>query len=294
MKCRPSYIRTIKPNQNRSGTEFDDKAVLHQIKYLGLQENIRVRRAGFAYRNTFEKIVERFYLLSPATSYAGDYIWQGTSKSGCEQILKDTGIAKEEWQMGVTKAFIKSPETVMTFILIDLTCLTPSVQLFALETMRDRYWHNMAGRIQRAFRNYLRYKNECARRIQRFWKNNKESIEYARRRDRGHEVLANRKERRRFSLLGYRRFMGDYLDVKGSAFGEELASICGIGCEPLLDVDGEASSYIGNLSGTGSIQRPCTTSSIKARPFKQTSATISHCRTWRCRHGISVPYFHTL
>lgn len=112
MKAQPSYIRTIKPNQNRSSTEYDSKAILHQIKYLGLQENIRVRRAGFAYRNTFEKMVERFYLLSPATSYAGEYTWQGDPKSGCQQILKDTGIAKDEWQMGVTKAFIKNPETV--------------------------------------------------------------------------------------------------------------------------------------------------------------------------------------
>ncbi|MCO5585713.1 hypothetical protein L7F22_039649 [Adiantum nelumboides] len=65
MKSQPSYIRTIKPNQNKSPTEYDTQAILHQIKYLGLQENIRVRRAGFAYRNTFEKMVERFYLLSP-------------------------------------------------------------------------------------------------------------------------------------------------------------------------------------------------------------------------------------
>jgi len=118
MKAQPSYIRTIKPNQNRSSTEYDTKAILHQIKYLGLQENIRVRRAGFAYRNTFEKMVERFYLLSPKTSYAGEYIWSGDAKSGCEQILKDTGIAKEEWQMGVTKAFIKNPETVRRFLYI--------------------------------------------------------------------------------------------------------------------------------------------------------------------------------
>ncbi|KAL4253614.1 Myosin-1 [Abortiporus biennis] len=212
MRAQPSYIRTIKPNQNRSATEYDAKAVLHQVKYLGLQENIRVRRAGFAYRNTFEKMVERFYLLSPNTSYAGEYTWSGDSKSGCERILTDTGIAKDEWQMGVTKAFIKNPET-----------------LFALETMRDRYWHNMAGRIQRAWRNYMRYKHECARRIQRFWKNNKEAIEYAKIRDYGHQILAGRKERRRFSLLGYRRFMGDYLDVNGkSALGEELASAAGI------------------------------------------------------------------
>ncbi|KAH7910455.1 P-loop containing nucleoside triphosphate hydrolase protein [Hygrophoropsis aurantiaca] len=215
MKAQPSYIRTIKPNQNRSGSEYDSKAILHQIKYLGLQENIRVRRAGFAYRNTFEKMVERFYLLSPSTSYAGEYTWSGDAKSGCQQILKDTGIAKDEWQMGVTKAFIKNPET-----------------LFALETMRDRYWHNMASRIQRAWRNYWRYKNECARRIQRFWKNNKEGIEYAKVREYGHQILAGRKERRRFSLLSYRRFMGDYLGVNAkSAEGNELRSACGLGAE---------------------------------------------------------------
>jgi len=63
MKAQPSYIRTIKPNQNRSSSEYDDKAILHQIKYLGLQENIRVRRAGFAYRNTFEKMIERCFCI---------------------------------------------------------------------------------------------------------------------------------------------------------------------------------------------------------------------------------------
>src|ERR1700722_3287781 len=95
--------------------------------------------------------------------------------------------------------------------------------------MRDRYWHNMAARIQRAFRNYLRYKEECARRIQKFWKNNKEGIDYAKIRDYGHQVLAGRKERRRFSLISYRRFMGDYLDVKGrSPLGEELQAACDI------------------------------------------------------------------
>jgi hypothetical protein len=114
--AQPHYIRTIKPNQNRSPTEYDDKAILHQIKYLGLQENIRVRRAGFAYRAEFSKMIQRFYLLSPATSYAGDYIWEGDDRSGCERILQDAKIAKDEWQMGVTKAFIKNPETVRTHL----------------------------------------------------------------------------------------------------------------------------------------------------------------------------------
>jgi myosin-1 len=62
-RCQPHYIRTIKPNQNRSPSEYDDKAILHQIKYLGLQENIRVRRAGFAYRAEFQKMIQRYALL---------------------------------------------------------------------------------------------------------------------------------------------------------------------------------------------------------------------------------------
>ena len=213
MKAQPAYIRTIKPNQNKSPSEYDNTAILHQIKYLGLQENIRVRRAGFAARQAFEKFIERFYLLSPNTSYAGEYIWQGDPRTGCAQILKDTGIAQEEWQMGVSKVFVKSPET-----------------LFALEHMRDRYWHNMAMRIQRAFRNYLRYKHECARRIQRMWMNKKEAIVYSQLRDYGHQILAGRKERRRFSLISMRRFTGDYLDIGGSSVeGELLRNAAGLG-----------------------------------------------------------------
>ena len=218
MKASPSYIRTIKPNENKSWSEYNSPNVLHQIKYLGLQENVRIRRAGFAYRQTFEKFVERFFLLSPKTSYAGEYTWTGDYQSGTKQILKDTSIPPEEYQMGVTKAFIKTPET-----------------LFALETMRDRYWHNMAIRIQRAWRNYLRYRTECAIRIQRFWRKKTGGLEYIELRDYGHKVLQGRKERRRFSLLGSRRFLGDYLGVanKGGP-GEMFQQALGLGSQQVV------------------------------------------------------------
>ena len=205
MKASPSYIRTIKPNDNKSPTEFNTGNVMHQIKYLGLQENVRIRRAGFAYRQTFDKFVERFYLLSPKTSYAGSYTWTGDHLSATKQILTDTSIPKEEYQMGVTKAFIKTPET-----------------LFALEHMRDRYWHNMATRIQRAWRNYLRYRTECAIRIQRFWRRIHGGGEFIELRDEGHRLLQGRKERRRFSLVGYRRFLGDYLGISNKGGPGEM------------------------------------------------------------------------
>lgn len=213
MKCQPSYIRTIKPNENKSPTEYNVPNVLHQIKYLGLQENVRIRRAGFAYRQSFEKFVDRFFLLSPATSYAGEYTWTGSYEAAVKQILKDTSIPQEEWQLGVSKAFIKSPET-----------------LFALEHMRDRYWHNMATRIQRMWRAYLAYRAESATRIQRFWRKKRVGAEYIQLRDQGHKILGGRKERRRMSLLGSRRFLGDYLGINATAGpGAQVRNAVGIG-----------------------------------------------------------------
>lgn len=193
---QPSYIRTIKPNQNRSPTEFDDKQVLHQIKYLGLKENVRIRRAGFAYRQTFEKFVERFYLLSPQCSYAGDYTWTGDIKQAVTHILNDSAIPPSEYQMGTTKIFIKTPET-----------------LFGLESLRDRYWHNMASRIQRAIRRFMKKRIDSAIKIQRFWREKQGGNQYEQLRDYGTRLLGSRKQRRSMSLLGFRQFMGDYLNA---------------------------------------------------------------------------------
>ena len=39
--------------------QFDEKIVHHQVKYLGLMENLRVRRAGFAYRRPYEVFLQR-------------------------------------------------------------------------------------------------------------------------------------------------------------------------------------------------------------------------------------------
>ncbi|KAJ2806831.1 class II myosin [Coemansia guatemalensis] len=215
MQSQPSYIRTIKPNENKSPSEFDDKRVLHQVKYLGLCENIRIRRAGFAYRQTFEKFVERFYLLSPQTSYAGDFIWTGDSKAACIQVLKDTGIGAEEWQIGTTKAFIRHPETI-----------------WALENQREQYWYNMAQRIQAAWRKYMAVKDENAGTIQRAWKQKRKAFELVKFREKGDELLNGKKERRRFSVCNQRTFNGDYLSVNDNnqqTRGYLLREAAGIG-----------------------------------------------------------------
>ena len=55
----PFYVRCVKPNEKKSPMLFDDKRCQHQVEYLGLLENVRVRRAGYAYRMTYERFVQR-------------------------------------------------------------------------------------------------------------------------------------------------------------------------------------------------------------------------------------------
>ena len=38
---------------------LNEENVRHQVKYLGLMENLRVRRAGFAYRRQYEHFLKR-------------------------------------------------------------------------------------------------------------------------------------------------------------------------------------------------------------------------------------------
>ncbi|XP_074918032.1 unconventional myosin-Ig [Chelonoidis abingdonii] len=65
----PYYVRCIKPNDQKSPLLFDAERCRHQVEYLGLLENVRVRRAGFAYRQPYDR-----FLLSatdPALAWRG-------------------------------------------------------------------------------------------------------------------------------------------------------------------------------------------------------------------------------
>lgn len=56
----PYYVRCIKPNENKAPVGIDYKRVVHQVSYLGLLENIRVRRAGFAHRQPYKRFLKRY------------------------------------------------------------------------------------------------------------------------------------------------------------------------------------------------------------------------------------------
>lgn len=59
--------RCIKPNDQKAAQAFTDSLVCHQVRYLGLMENVRVRRAGYAFRQTYEPCLERYKMLCKQT-----------------------------------------------------------------------------------------------------------------------------------------------------------------------------------------------------------------------------------
>merc|ERR1712048_595079 len=66
MAKEPSYVRCIKPNAEKKANCWNEEEVIHQVKYLGLMENLRVARAGYCYRRPFEYFLQRYKSLCPS------------------------------------------------------------------------------------------------------------------------------------------------------------------------------------------------------------------------------------
>eukprot|EP00986_Skeletonema_menzelii_P009079 scaffold4054_cov142-Skeletonema_menzelii.AAC.2 len=63
-ETHPHYVRCIKPNEQLQPNHFDSNIVVDQLRCGGILEAIRVSRAGFPQRYTFEHFVARFSVLT--------------------------------------------------------------------------------------------------------------------------------------------------------------------------------------------------------------------------------------
>lgn len=161
MKCTPHYIRCIKPNETKKPKDWEESRVKHQVEYLGLKENIRVRRAGYAYRRVFQKFLQRYAILTKATWP----VWRGDEKQGVLHLLQSVNMDSDQFQLGRSKVFIKAPES-----------------LFLLEEMRERKYDGYARVIQKTWRKFVARKK------------------YVQMREDASDLLLNKKERRRNSI----------------------------------------------------------------------------------------------
>ncbi|XP_062059394.1 unconventional myosin-Ia isoform X2 [Lepus europaeus] len=129
----PNYIRCIKPNEHQQRGRFSSELVATQARYLGLMENVRVRRAGYAHRQVYAHFLERYRLLSRSTWPH----WNGGAREGVEKVLGELNLSPQELAYGKTKIFIRSPKT-----------------LFYLEEQRRLRLQQLATLIQKTYRGW--------------------------------------------------------------------------------------------------------------------------------------------
>ncbi|XP_012736482.2 unconventional myosin-X isoform X3 [Fundulus heteroclitus] len=98
----PFFIRCIKPNMEKTPNVFDPEIVLNQLRYSGMLETVKIRRAGFPVRRTFKDFFSRYkIILKDKVPAAGD------DKKRSSDLLTKYDKTKKEWQLGKTKVFMK-------------------------------------------------------------------------------------------------------------------------------------------------------------------------------------------
>ncbi|XP_053121725.1 unconventional myosin-Ig isoform X2 [Hemicordylus capensis] len=106
----PYYVRCIKPNDQKSPLLFDAERCCHQVAYLGLLENVRVRRAGFAYRQPYDRFLLRYKMTC-------EYTWpnhlMATDREATQALIEHHRF-QSDVAYGTSKIFIRTPRTLFS------------------------------------------------------------------------------------------------------------------------------------------------------------------------------------
>ncbi|XP_063748289.1 unconventional myosin-VIIa [Eleginops maclovinus] len=155
--CQPYFIRCIKPNDFKKPMLFDRELCMRQLRYSGMMETIRIRKAGYPVRYTFDEFLIRYrVLLRTSLCDPKKESKQKCCESICESVLNGEG----DWKTGKTKIFLKDFH--------DTT----------LEVERMKELNEKALLIQKVLRGY-RYRKAYLRKkasalvIQKHWRGHK-------------------------------------------------------------------------------------------------------------------------
>ncbi|XP_049679622.1 unconventional myosin-VIIa isoform X7 [Accipiter gentilis] len=152
--CQPFFVRCIKPNEYKKPMLFDRELCIRQLRYSGMMETIRIRRAGYPIRYTFVEFVDRYRVLMPGVKPAYK---QGDLRGTCQRIAEAVLGKDDDWQIGKTKIFLKDHHDML------------------LEIERDKAITDKVILIQKVVRgfkdrsNFLKVRNSVLM-IQRYWR----------------------------------------------------------------------------------------------------------------------------
>ena len=132
--CNPWFVRCVKPNHNKTPGEFDRELCTRQLRYSGMMETIRIRKAGYPIRHTYSEAINRYRLLEPSIPPAGTAKDKENSVELFTKILGPPSTAEGGWQVGLSKLFVKDAHDGI------------------LEERRDDVFNDNAMAIQKFFR----------------------------------------------------------------------------------------------------------------------------------------------
>ncbi|KAM4628290.1 unconventional myosin-VIIa-like [Polymixia lowei] len=164
--CQPFFVRCIKPNEYKKPMLFDRELCVRQLRYSGMMETIRIRRAGYPIRYTFVEFVDRYRVLMPGVKPAYK---QEDLRGTCQRIAEAVLGRDDDWQMGKTKIFLKDHHDMLLEIERD-KAITDKVILIqkVVRGFKDRSnflkLRKSAMMIQKTWRGYHCRKNYGAMR----------------------------------------------------------------------------------------------------------------------------------
>ncbi|GFS50736.1 unconventional myosin-Ib [Trichonephila inaurata madagascariensis] len=130
----PPNSESHSPNELKQPMIFEMALVQHQVRYLGLMENTRMRKHGYAHRQDYESFLQRYKMLSPHTWPT----WSGLPVEGVTNLLRFSPVHNSDYCFGRTKIFLKHSKT-----------------LYELEKFRQESLHDLATLIQKLFRGWV-------------------------------------------------------------------------------------------------------------------------------------------
>ncbi|XP_077209462.1 unconventional myosin-X isoform X2 [Paroedura picta] len=97
----PFFVRCIKPNMHKVPDQFDPSVVLNQLRYSGMLETVRIRKAGFPVRRPFQDFYKRYQVLMRNLPLPEDV------KGRCAALLHRYDSTSRGWQLGKSKVFLR-------------------------------------------------------------------------------------------------------------------------------------------------------------------------------------------
>ena len=85
-RCQPTFIRCIKPNNDKTPNKLEFAVVLEQLRNTGMLETVRIRKLGFPRRYLFEQFAKRFVLSQYSFHLLHSAVFLQVSMSVCERL----------------------------------------------------------------------------------------------------------------------------------------------------------------------------------------------------------------